>query len=96
MTTRTRKHTKTETEHVDPFSDPHSSLLWGPDQVCKTLACGLTTLNEMIASGQFPEPFRIGRGKRIRRWLVDDVLRWIKEQNTPAGAGPGRPRSGDQ
>lgn len=88
MTTSARKHKS----GFEPFSDP-DTLVWSPGQVCKILDCGMTTLDHMIARGEFPEPFRVG--KKLRRWRRDTVIQWIREQDATT-LSVGRPRSSDQ
>ena len=47
-------------------------------QVVEMMKISPRTLDNYMAAGQFPKPVRIG--KRLLRWIVEDLEEWIHEQ----------------
>lgn len=62
---------------------PGDKLLLTPDDVCRTLSLGKTTLYALISTGQFPiRPVRFGR-KTL--YPAEQVKQWVR-QGCPASA----------
>lgn len=69
-------YTQAEIQHLKP--------LWiGYDEIFTLTGIGRFKINHLINANRFPKPIKLG--KKVVRWSVADVMKWINKMEQVRG-----------